>query len=325
MPLDARDRQLLFELDKNCRQPLTALARKLRVSPQVVEYRIKRLQREEIVGNFLVIADYRRLGLSNPMVYLKLQNIGKKKEDELVEWLKDQPATSIVLRLDGRWDLSVGFFVHDFFELNDKLEELNSRYGEFIREDSKSMHIGSYQFYRGYLNKAEVSPLAISGGPVETLELDKEDLLILQKINETPRANVVELAEKTSLSTDVVRYRLKKLMQNRAILRFSWLAGRKFPMLYYRLLLNLKNVNKQRETELLSYANNHPNIFRAIKFFGDWNFLLDIEVASPEAFREFLSKFREDFDDMIRSYEPLRVYNIEKFTYLPLTENLKVN
>ena len=43
--IDKKDRRILYELDLNARQPLVSIAKKTGLSQQVVDYRIKRLER----------------------------------------------------------------------------------------------------------------------------------------------------------------------------------------------------------------------------------------------------------------------------------------
>ncbi|MCH8022562.1 MAG: winged helix-turn-helix transcriptional regulator [Thaumarchaeota archaeon] len=50
--LDKLDRKILFELDLNSRIPTTKLAKKLKVSREVVDYRIKRLTDNKYIRTF---------------------------------------------------------------------------------------------------------------------------------------------------------------------------------------------------------------------------------------------------------------------------------
>ena len=47
--LDLIDRKLLAELDKDSRQPISALAKKVRLSKQAVKQRLEKLERNKII------------------------------------------------------------------------------------------------------------------------------------------------------------------------------------------------------------------------------------------------------------------------------------
>ena len=46
------DQKILRELENNPKLPLTTLAKKLRISPQVADYRVKRMLKEKTILKF---------------------------------------------------------------------------------------------------------------------------------------------------------------------------------------------------------------------------------------------------------------------------------
>ena len=52
MDLDLKDRKILYELDKNCRQSNSQIANKVSLSKQVINYRIRRLEDNNIITNY---------------------------------------------------------------------------------------------------------------------------------------------------------------------------------------------------------------------------------------------------------------------------------
>ena len=50
--LDLKDRKILYELDFNARQTDSEIAKKVKLSREVVNYRISRLQKNGIIRNF---------------------------------------------------------------------------------------------------------------------------------------------------------------------------------------------------------------------------------------------------------------------------------
>ena len=55
--IDLKDRKILYELDLNSRQSLTAIGKKVGLKKDVVSYRIKKLEDEGIIKNYYAFID----------------------------------------------------------------------------------------------------------------------------------------------------------------------------------------------------------------------------------------------------------------------------
>ena len=60
--LDLKDRKILYQLDLNCRQSNTQIGKKVGLSKEVVNYRIKRMQDFGIINNFWTAINSLKLG-----------------------------------------------------------------------------------------------------------------------------------------------------------------------------------------------------------------------------------------------------------------------
>ena len=85
--LDLLDKKVLFELDINSRQPISKLAKKLKSSRNVIEYRIQRLVERGVIKNFYPMLDAGKLGWMVWNVYLEFQNIIPKTEKQILNYL----------------------------------------------------------------------------------------------------------------------------------------------------------------------------------------------------------------------------------------------
>ena len=56
--LDLKDRKILYELDSNSRQPLSQIAKKVGLSKEVVNYRIRRLEDQKIITHTKIITGF---------------------------------------------------------------------------------------------------------------------------------------------------------------------------------------------------------------------------------------------------------------------------
>ena len=67
--VDLKDKHLLYELDFDSSQSYTKLGKKIRLSPQAVEQRIKKLKRKGIIKYFLPLIAYQKLGYTFYSIY----------------------------------------------------------------------------------------------------------------------------------------------------------------------------------------------------------------------------------------------------------------
>ena len=109
--IDLLDRKILYELDIDARQPISALSKKVKRKRNVVEYRIKRLQEKGIIKNFVTLLDAGRLGLMVWNVYVEFQNINAETESEITNYLKDKKNVWRIALPTGKWNLIWGRFV----------------------------------------------------------------------------------------------------------------------------------------------------------------------------------------------------------------------
>ena len=87
MKLDSRNKRILYELWNDARIPASQIAKKLNLSREVVEYRIKQLIKDKYIQEFITIIDTNRLGYKQYTIHLQLKNFEEEKEAERVRML----------------------------------------------------------------------------------------------------------------------------------------------------------------------------------------------------------------------------------------------
>ena len=82
---DLKDRKILYQLDLNCRQSNAQIGKKVGLSRKVVEYRIRKMEEEEVIKNYYTVIDAYKLGYMFYRFYINLHTISKKKKQEIIE------------------------------------------------------------------------------------------------------------------------------------------------------------------------------------------------------------------------------------------------
>jgi len=314
--LDAKDRKILYALDKNSRQPLSKIAKKVSLSRESILYRLKRYIKQGLIQNYLVVVNLAKFGLTVHKICVKLHNISENEEKELIDYLVSHKKIPWVSSCDGKYSLIFAPKAKDLVELNDIVKEIRSKFGKFFLEMDIAPIIYGTHFYRDYLigQKATTERKIIWGGKEEPLNLDDTNLEILDMICDNARVSAVEISKKVNLSADAIIQRIKQLENSGVIEHYMiWPDVNKLKGLFYKVLVTLKDVIDEKK--LFQYCLNNPNIVYIVNCFGPWQFEMDIEVENIEEFRKVMRNFLNHFPEMVSDYTPLNIYKEHKFRF----------
>lgn len=312
VPLDTLDRRILLELDRDSRQPLTSLAKKVRQSRNVVEYRIRRLQERGVITRFVTLMDAGALGLMVWNVYVEFENVTARVEKEIIAHLQGHSRVWWVSLLTGRWNLVYSLCARDLKEAHSIVSKFNARFGSYILKQGLTAHVEAEIFTRGYLMNKPSEGIRWNRKKA-VFELDERDKIILKNLSTNARMPVSHLAGQTGLTPRIVSYRIRKLMSAGIITRFRLqLDVSRIGYGFYKVLVHLKNGAQTNDLALREYCRKTGSIFHYIQKIGPWMLELEMDSESFENANRLMKTMKERFPDYIRSYEILLVYEEPK-------------
>lgn len=318
--LDLKDRKILYQLDLNSRQSNSEIAKKVGLSKQVVGFRINRLIREKVISSFYPVIDISKLGFTVHKEFLRLQNIDREKENELINFLVNHPNIVWVASCDGRFDLAFGTWAKNMEFLDKTLAELNKRFGDYIFEKQIATIIRADYFAREYLCKKEPGHYkeAFFGAVPAPLKIDRLDWEILFILGSNSRSSAVDIGKEIKLSADAVGERIKKLERWGIIKHFNIVPNQAhYPYLHYKVLINFKNMSEAREKIFKEYCKINPHIVYVVKSFGPWGYEIDLEIENMDKFREIMMNIKAEFSDILKEYSLINIYKIHKYNFCP--------
>ena len=319
--LDVKDRKILYELDVHSRQSNSEIAKKVGLSKQVVGFRIKRLIGEKIISSFHTVIDISKLGFTIHKAFLKLQNMDRDKEIELIHFLKNHPNIVWLASCDGMFDLAFGTWARDMVFLDNTLTELDKKFGQHIAERQITTIIKGEYFFRDYLiNKNSPSSYRKSffGSVPNPVKMDETDWKILLRLSDNARISSVDLSNLIKISADSVSDRVKRLEKSGVIKHYNIIPNEsKYPFLHYKVLISFRNSTKEWENSFTEYCRINPNIIYIVKALGPWGFEIDLEVESPGQFREIMMNIKTEFKDILKDYSTLQIYQVHKYNFCP--------
>ena len=316
--LDLYDYKILHELDKDARKPASEIAGHVRLSKVSVNQRIKKLQDKGIIKDFAAQVNYRKLGYTTCHVFYKLQNISSENEEKLYSYLKNHKLIGSVARIDGNFDIFLIFAYKTNEDLDEVLTEINNKFGNYIKERTILLIFSVQYFGRRYLldeKEKAISPI-IRRKSENLTEIDEIDHNILKILCQNARIPIIELAKKLNISKDIAHYRIKKLIKDGILQKFTInLNHEKFENSFFKLLVNF-NYNTD-EKEFLSRISLHKNLIRTIRSLGSWDLELDFEISNNKELRKILKEIKEKLGDYIKTIDSLFIYQIDKLNYYP--------
>ena len=314
--LDKIDRKLLSALDRNARLPLSQLAKRIRFSRDVVNYRLKRLENEGIIRGYHAFVDASRLSFRMYRVYLKFYSITSKDSKELLEMLSKSKNIFWVGETDGFADLVFGACFPTGKMFNEFYISIIERFRPVIKQEFVHELLSYSYLDRAYLgvSKAERTEMMVGGNDKE--EFDGKDIEILKILSNDARTSLVDIANTLKMDSASIIYRIRNLEKRNIIVGYKAdlnLASLKRS--FYSIKLYLSRF--ERKKELLTYLRSKPIVTNFTRSIGSWDVEFDAEVENDAQYHHFVQELKERFD-FISEISFFRVTRNIKVTNLPL-------
>jgi len=153
MILDLFDKKIIYELEKDSSQSISGIARKIRRSKEFVNFRINRLEKENIILGYSAIVDMSKLGYFTFRIYLKWQNMTKEQKQHFYDFIKNKENVWTLAILHEKWDLAffVGAKTSDYIESFHKIwDEIQLQYKEKIAESKIAIYSPVHNFNKRF-------------------------------------------------------------------------------------------------------------------------------------------------------------------------------
>jgi len=334
--LDLIDRRLIYELDRDSRQPITKIARKLRISSQKAEYRIAQLLKRNLIIGFPTVVDYKRFGYTGFAFVIKTRPIPSKEKEELVRKVVRHPNTVTFFEGEGAWNFYFWTLAQDVVIANETISQICEILKDYIIDSQLLVHTGAYLYGRTWLYDDEgmketvglhseaSGPKSKAGGvslmpygiQLARLRVDDTDMKILKWLSYDARISTIALAKKISSTPDIVRYRIKNLVKNGVIKRFTILTTpEKYGHYFVRVFIKLAINSHPKREEIRDFLLRNPGTFRVITVLGRYDMIIDTMIRKDEDLRDFLRGLADAFSGDIVEHEVMRITNIRKSNY----------
>jgi Lrp/AsnC family transcriptional regulator, leucine-responsive regulatory protein len=319
--VDLKDKRLLYELDLNARLGTTELAKRVGLSQEAVHYRLKQLERKQVIVNYMTFLDIAKLGLSNFTIYAKFQNVTKEQQQAILEKLRAEDHINWIAEFCGRFDIAFAILEKNTIRFQQRFTKIMSQYNDVLRDFTVVTNTFLAQFQREYLlEKKTKTAITPSFGEYEHLITLKDmDHEILKCISNNARTPVLEIAQRIRQPASTVRAHLHNLEQEKVIVGYgTQIDIQELGYQTYKIFIVAHNLTEAKKKRFLSYCHGHPNIIFYLETIGRWNFEINYELENQQQLRDAIIELRTVFSDIIVDMESIvLLHTYIKYTHYP--------
>lgn len=129
---DEKDMKILAALYNNARETTVELAKRVELTPDAVQHRMKRLTKEGFILGYTTWYDARKMGLEYYKILIGFRNITSEKEEKFLEFCAAHNNVVYINKGIGSWDMEVDVILKDVMELHEFIRDIKTRFGQLI-------------------------------------------------------------------------------------------------------------------------------------------------------------------------------------------------
>ncbi len=306
------DKKIMYLLNLDARLPVTKIARAVNLSKDAVQYRINKLVKNKVISKFYLDIDHEKLGFHLYTIFLKTRSVSLEQEKKIITGLCKIKEVIFVSTCSGNWDFWIETYAESLETFNTTLASVATAMGPELIDYKTMISIKDYKRYKplpeSYFLGTRLEKTHMYVPKPGKATIDETDYKILKTLELNSRMGVVELAKKCSITIDIVRYRLKKLVSSGVIIGFDIDVARGITEYYLQLLIiRLQNYNTKNERRFSGYLATHPSVRFASKAAGSQEVMLELLTKSMDELNSFVKEIRHTFTDIITTYEIIAV------------------
>jgi len=317
MEIDLLDRRIISALNSDPLAPFSLVAKRVGSSKEVVNYRVSRLLKEEVIGGFITIFDF---GYVPYALAIQLKGVSSKKEDEIFKFLLESPDTHWITQTMGNYDLVWVAMAKTPQEFDCIFNKMMNQIQEYVFDYKFAISIESTQYGHRYLGiETEDRPEKFLGNNPESF--DEKDRQIAKCIWRNARMKLTEISQKTGLPTDTIHYRIKRMEEKGIIKRYRLIIdSTKLEYNAYEIFVKTNRAEENGKAvaeKFVEFARKEKNVEFLSKNIGNWDFEITAHFKSAKELKKFTSRLKQEFRADIKSLEVLTLFETNHPGFTP--------
>jgi len=310
--VDEKDRKILRAIARDARAPMTKVAKKVGLSRQSVEYRLKQMENAGLLAGSRTVINVRKFGFFSYHVFVELRD--EEHEKELITRCKDAAEVNALAQYIGKWTFEIAIMARDPAEFHETFERITrgltiTRYSfGIILSTLKAAVLPTLQNHDE--RKAKKSKTGYTP--------DSKDAMLLDMLAMDATQRLTTLAEKMQLTSEATKQRIKKLVENDYIQEFR-------PVINYSVVgMSIQCMliqGRPREARFEEWLASQRNVLWCAKTVGNYDFILYVLTNNIEEFQDVANDLKQEFGRTITSFDLL--FGSQNHKYAFWSKNIK--
>jgi len=132
--LDETDKRILKALAENSRIAILELTEKLKLSRDIINYRIKKLTKDNIIIQYRGYLNLQNLNINHYKIIFRTKNFDQESEKKIKSYIQQHKKATQFLKLIGSYDLEIEFETQNEDELYEILTDIRKKFSDIIRD-----------------------------------------------------------------------------------------------------------------------------------------------------------------------------------------------
>ncbi|MDO8553864.1 MAG: Lrp/AsnC family transcriptional regulator [Candidatus Micrarchaeota archaeon] len=130
--LDMTDMKILASLYNDARATTVDMAQQVGLTPDAVNYRMKRLTKEGFILGYTAWFDAKKLGFEYYKILISFRGMTQEKEKKFLDFCLEHNNVIFLNKCIGSWDIEVDIIVENTLELHRFITEIKTKFGHII-------------------------------------------------------------------------------------------------------------------------------------------------------------------------------------------------
>lgn len=314
MKLDLKDKKILTILEMDARISLTQLAKQVKLSKQVVKYRMEKLEKENIIQQYYAIIDMAKLGYTLYVIYFKLQHLTNKQENEWIRKINQHLNVLAVGRNATHMDLTIPIRAKNNEELSKILDDITESKKENIQKTIITSELESTYFNLKLLHNKNTKEVHIKESKLE--KIDTTDNRILEILSQNSRTTLVDIAQQVNLSANGVKFRMKNLEKKGIIAAYKTKVNyEKLGYLHFRVFLHLKQIDNKLYNSFKTFLKAKGSVESVNRYLGYCEFDFRCWTKGILELYKLISELKDKYPQQILSTDSIINFGWQSMDY----------
>lgn len=294
--MDEKDKLILFELLQDCRQPVSKIAKAVKLPQQTVSYRIKKLEDSKVIKKYTLNVNYPKLGYSRHSLYLDIKGVSANEVGKYLKAITDIKEVSCCYMLHevSEWKLYVSVWTKTIERYDNIQTKIITKFKSKIRNYLSFQSVRSYTYFAKRLNPKKQALIDIKGNP-EHEEISDSDWKLVNLLKKNSKASAMELANQLKTTASSVTRKITSLKKKGIIERcYPILDMKKIGYTEYTYISRIDPSYSNKIQEFIEFTKKDPRFIIVIRAVGYVNL-----------YYAFLVKDREDLSDITEKVHKL--------------------